>query len=666
MIRVRYLVFIFFLFFFIIIFGTIAYMVLVKDVMGIKQWEEFYSDSKVQDLKNYLSEADANLRDIIENIQMVCASKIVNTSDRILLNAIFIPLLIREKYIKSIQVVLPNKIEYAISSSDKGWKTAFQIWGEKGLLRKTAIWAEDGVQMLEEKVEEVPISETFTALEWYKKSTEISLTQAHKNRKGTPKVWVSRPILDENEKSFISQIGIAIGYDDAPFSAVSITFEWSWLQDTVDSLYREQNIEAYILCDELIICRVGLNYGNIDSKTSENYLSSVNLPEDVKDTWEKAKSLGGEHLINVRNEKILGTINCSFLFNFPLMCVFEFPILYSQPYKKWNAIFLIMTIGVIMIIFFTFMLSYLFEKPLEKTSHWLENPTEREFHPKEFLLYEYYTLINKFNHILKFLRPLCSNSLSVLDKENIIEQKKDNFVYAQHKESGNRDIFVFSESGIGGITLEVFENLQRENIRLQKQIEVLNIYYSTQLNLGEREKSKYLTYLTGIREAITLVNKPDLPIYDKVVKILGLLNSAINVDYSIILKVNPETKLSSTLASYPTLDLYTISYSDLLSIIGSLSQLEVMQVKLTPQNYYHSEPLRLVNAKSMIVASIERLGGDELILISVSSEERNWEYKEELFVALVSKILGMCEIMNSLDTTQCEEQNYDSGAGKFI
>lgn len=643
MIRIRYLIIGFLLFFFVSIFLFGFYIFVIKDVMGARSWRKLYFDNKVQSIERAISQADTNVRNLIEDIQMICATKIVNTSDRILLNTLFIPFFIQERSIKSIQAVLPNKVEYIISPYENGWRTVFQIWSEKGLLRKKAVWAEDGIQMLDENIEEVPITESLTSLEWYKKSIELSLLQAHKNRRGTPKIWINKPFLDENERSILSQVGIAVGYDDAPFSAICLTLEWSWLQNAVNSIYREQNVETYIICDDLIISRVGLNYGNIDKKIVEEYLRVEKLSYDVKTSIDRFTSSKSKYNSEVRDGRLLYALNYPFLYDFPLLCFFDIPVpVFETNRDIWRVALLIGIVGLIMVVSLSLILTYLFEKPIEKATHWLENPTEREFSPKDFFLYEYYVLVNKFNYILKFLRPLYEPAFlsgNVSDAE-----QKDTTSVVIHGKTDKKDIFVFSENGVGGVAIEVFENLQRENIRLQKQIEVLNIFYTTQLNLSEKEKSKYQNYLVGIMETLALLKKESLSETDKYQKILSVLNSTIGVDYSLVLKINTENKRVTKLISFPELDHFAVPYSAIEEFFTSESKFEVLPVKSISQHLNSLDFLRSINAKSILLAPVRYIRENEVVILFViSSEEKNWEPKDEVYLTIISRILGMYE-----------------------
>ncbi len=648
MIRIRYLIFGFFLFFFVFVFSLFVYIFVFKDVAGTRDWEKFYIESKIQNVENYLFQADKRVRDLIETIQAICATKVINTNDRILLNTLFIPILVKEKYVKSVQMVLPNRGEYTISPSEKGWKTIYQVLGDKEIVRKTAIWAEDGVQMLEENIEEVPLTETLTFLGWYKKSTEISLTQVHNNRKGTPKIWITAPTFDENEKSILSLVAIAVGYEDSPFSTVCFTIDWSWLQNAVSSIYKDYNIETYILKDDLILGRVGLNYGSIDRKTFENYVNIDNIPPDIKPFLERNSANSERYQIYKVLGKVVVLFNYTFLYDYPLLCVCQVPLLLRESQNKWESVLLICTAEFLIAVILSILLTFFLEKPLEKANRWLENPTEREFSPKDFIFSDYYSLINKFNYILKFLKPLYVPSMSDSIPDVGVNSAEKLVISKPSEMDTGKDIFVFSEDGVGGITLKVFENLQRENIRLQKQIEVLNSFYSTQLNLDEKEKSRYISYLTGINESIMVVRKVDESPYEKLTKCVSILNSVLKLDYSIILKVSFERKTISVILSLPNIDLSGVSYDDIKDLLESLSWSEVILIRSILQDYRTSKFVSIDGGKSLIAVPLISAGDEKLVLISISCEERSWENKEELFVCGMSRILGICAELEDL------------------
>lgn len=650
MIRIRYLIFGFFLVFFLLTLSLLIYFSNRYDISNVRNWENFYIESKVKGVDNYLLQEDKKVRELIETIQTICATKVVNTNDRILLNALFIPMIAKEKYVKSVQIVLPNKSEYSIFPCEKGWKTIYQVPGERGLLRKRVTWAEDGIQMLEEDIEEAPLAETLTVLEWYKKSTEVALTQPHYNRRGTPKIWIGKPTFDENDKSIISLLAIAVGYEDAPFTAVCITMDWSWLQNALDFIYKEHNIETFVLKDKLILGRVGLNYGSIDRKTFEEYAQVDKLPEYIRSILdnfpEQEKSVVYRDL-----SKIVVVFMDTFLYDFPLLCVCQIPVIFSGERERWKGILLVGFIELVVAVMLSIVVSFLFEKPLEKATHWLENPTEREFSAKDFVFSEYHSLINKFNHILRFLKPLYVSSTG---ESTLGEDIKDGSgLVASFQSSGSgkedKDIFIFSEDGVGGVTLQVFENLQRENIRLQKQIEILNSFYSAQLSLGEMEKSKYINYLTAIKESIMVVRKGNEDPCERLTKCLSILNSVMEFEYSIVFRICPETRTVSGWLSVPKLDIPKITYVDLEDLLESISWSEVVTIRSISQDYRTCKFSTVIGGKSLIVSPIIDMEGRKLILFSISSKERNWESREEIFMALMSKILGMCGVLDNLD-----------------
>ncbi len=606
--------------------------------------------AKLRGIDNYLLQEDKKVRELIETIQTICATKVVNTNDRILLNALFIPMIAKEKYVKSVQMVLPNKIEYSIFPCENGWKTIYQIPGERGLLRKRVTWAEDGIQMLEEDIEEVSFAETLTVLEWYKKSTEIALTQPHYNRRGTPKIWIGEPTFDENDKSIISLLAIAVGYEDAPFTAVCIAMDWSWLQNALDIIYKEHNIEIFVLKDKLILGRVGLNYGSIDRKTFEEYAQVDKLPEYIRSILDNLS--GKEKRVVYRDlSKLVVVIKDSFLYDFPLLCVCQIPLLFDGEREKWKGILLVGFIELVGAVILSMVVSFLLEKPLEKATHWLENPTEREFSAKDFVFSEYYSLINKFNHILRFLKPLYVPPTGENTTEMDIKGVSGSATSLQPNDSSKkeRDIFIFSENGVGGVTLQVFENLQRENIRLQKQIEILNSFYSAQLDLGEREKSKYFNYLTAIKESIMVVRKGDGNPYERFTKCLSILNLVMEFEYSVVFRVCPETKTVSGWLSVPKMDIPKVTYVDLEDLLESISWSEVVMIRSISQDYRTCKFSRVIGGKSLIVSPVIDMEGRKLILFSISSKERNWESREETFMASMSKILGICGVLDNLD-----------------
>ncbi|MGC9053012.1 MAG: GAF domain-containing protein, partial [Candidatus Hydrogenedens sp.] len=574
-----------------------------------------------------IEKSDEQLCDIIETLRTSLSKKTINTTDRILLNLFFATILQKNKFIKSFELVLSNKYEYKILRANTGWKTvSLTTGGAKGFIKKTATWTEDGTQLLDEEVEEVSPDQSMTNNEWYKESVALCLQQNMQNREGIPKIWFTSPEINEIGPSINSRLAMAIGFDDSPFSVVSWEIDWSWLQTIISDIYRDCSVYTYILSDKYIVCKLGME--SVSNRDIVRSSSLQNLPDEIKNI-----------ILNKRRETpyfqktihgLLVVQEYLFMYNIPLICVFNIPQSSDITNTNRNIIFLFL-ICFFVIVLLAILLGYLLTNPIKEISHWLENPkVEGQESPIHFWIIEYETLMNKIYSILYFWKFWTVDIKT--DKEGISGK--------EFKTEKDKSIFIFSEEGKGGIPIETVNSLYRENIRLQRQIESLNQYYIKKIDADTKEKSKIQGFVIALRDMILISNDKNKTYEEKMRNILEIMKNALKIENVGIWKIDRENDILSPIYIVNDEEKYHIHNCKV--IIENLEWSEILTISSAQQDYRSDLWTKSLEAESFIFTSIRHNKSEKMnkILMIYNKEPRNWEANEENFVIIVSKILS--------------------------
>ncbi len=573
-----------------------------------------------------IEKSDEQLCDIIETLRTSLSKKTINTTDRILLNLFFATILQKNRFIKSFELVLSNKYEYKIVPVTSGWKTISLITGgSKGFIRKVATWTEDGTQLLDEDIEEVSPDQSMTNNDWYKESIALCLQQNTQNREGIPKIWFTSPEIREIGPSINSRLAMAIGYDDAPFSVISWEIDWSWLQNIISDIYRDYSVYTYILNDKYIICKLGME--SVSNRDIVRSVSLQNLPEEIKNIV-LHKEIENPYFQKTTNG-LLVVQKYLFMYNIPLVCVFDIP--QSTDITSTNRnIITLFAICLLTVLLVAILLGYVLATPIKEISFWLENPkVEGQESPIHFWIIEYETLMNKIYAILYFW------------KFWTVEINKDKADIAGGEFSTEKDKkrFIFSEEGKGGIPIETANSLYRENIRLQRQIESLNQYYSKKIDTDTKEKTKIQGFVIALRDIILILNDNDKTCEEKIKVILEIVNNTLKTENAGIWKIDSEKDILSSI--YIVNEEEKSHIHNCKSIIETLEWSEILTIRSAQQDYRSNLWTKSLSAESFIFAPIRhnRSEKTDKILIIYNKEPRNWEPNDENFIIIVSRIL---------------------------
>jgi hypothetical protein len=116
-----------------ILLTSLLTLFLIVSFLFIWLWQKdvfYYYDTSVDNYieSNYklslsrIEKADENLCSMIDIVKTALENKTINTTDRILLNIFFTTILERNNFIKSFELILPNKYEYKIIPTSSGGK----------------------------------------------------------------------------------------------------------------------------------------------------------------------------------------------------------------------------------------------------------------------------------------------------------------------------------------------------------------------------------------------------------------------------------------------------------------------------------------------------------------------------------------------------------------
>lgn len=619
-----------------IIIGIFIICFLLISIVFIFLWNrdvEFYDTKSFNHItkSNYklsierIEKSDEQLCDIIETIRISLARKTINTTDRVLLNLFFTTILQKNRFIKSFELVLSNKFEYKIFPISSGWKTITLTPGDKGFTKKQAIWAEDGTQLLDEKIEEVGPEQSITNNEWYKEAISLCLQQDMQNREGIPKIKFTPPEINEIEPSINSRMAMAVGYEDSPFSVISWELDWSWLQNTIADIYRDYSIYTYIVSDKYVICKLGM-----ESVSNRDILKSVsiqNLPEEIKDIISK-KPDRTEPYFQEKTDRLLVVQKYFFAYCIPLICVFDIPCdVKAGSLTKRIAILFVICLLIVVILALS--LGQVVTKPVKEISHWLENPkVEGQESPFHFWIIEYETLMNKIYSILYFWKFWITD----IKEENTVEQQLEG--------KKKQDIFIFSEEGKGGIPIETVNRLYRENIRLQRQIESLNQYYSKKIDTDVREKMKAQNFIVALRDIILISKDKNKTSEEKNKGILEITLNTLGTESISIWEIGEERNVLKPVCVIPENKNVNIM-ADCKFIIEALEWAEVLSIRSAQQDYRSHLWKKLLESEAFIFAPIRSTKEERIdnILLICSDEPKNWETNDENFIIIVSRVL---------------------------
>ncbi|HOV32992.1 MAG TPA: hypothetical protein PLX23_06485 [Candidatus Hydrogenedens sp.] len=594
---------------------------------------------------NRIEKADENLCSIIDVVKTALENKAINTTDRILLNIFFTTILDRNNFIKSFELILPNKFEYKISPTSSGWETISLSLGEKGFIKKQAVWTEDGMQMLEEESEEVPIDQSMTTTEWYKESISLCLQQNTHNREGIPKIWISPPEINKEGNGIHSRVAMAIGYEDSPFSVISWEMDWSWLQNVISDIYRDYSLYTYVISDKYVICKLGME--SISSREIMQSVSIQNLPENIQRVVKNKSQIIYPYIEKKYNEAMVAQ-EYRFMFDYPLICVFNIP--YSFPIPNTDIKILIyVLISIFVIIIFSLIVGYFIRAPLIEISQWLENPLiENQEPPIKFLILEFNILMNKIYSILYFWKSwsfnLNEDETTLSDNEIVKDDLMGMNLLASESD---KNVFIFSNTGKGGIPIESISSLYRENIRLQRQIDMLNQYYLKQMEVNTKEKMRIQGLMLALKDVIRIANDSNYSDSEKLQNILEILRNTLSIIGVGIWKINKDKGVLSPVFVIPEIPAVFCSIEDSKFLIENLYWSESVCIKSAKQDYRSSHWANILNVDSFILVPIRSNKDEELtnILVIYDESERNWEWSDELFAITTSKVLCRLKII---------------------
>ncbi len=628
MVRIKGIIFLTFIFCFSLI-SIVFITIWEKDIISYnRKSSDYVIESNYKLSLERIEKSDEYLCNIIDTIQTSLSRKIINTTDRVLLNLFFTTILQKNPFIKTFELVLPNKYEYKIIPTSSGWKTISLTSGEKGFLKKTANWTEDGIQLLEENIEEVSSEQSLTNNAWYKEAISLCLQQSMQNRQGIPKIWFTFPEINEMSPMMNSRMAMAIGYEDSPYSVISWEIDWSWLQNIMSDIYRDYSVYTYILSNKYVVCKLGME--SVSNRDIIKSASLQNLPEEIKEIISAHKDETNPYLFK-KTDGLIVVQRYLFMYNIPLLCVFDIHQSFSMANIKVYTIFLLFMIFIILV-FAYIILGSVITRPIKKISHWLENPkVEGQEPPLHFWVIEYETLMNKIYSILYFWKFWAVD----------IKEKGDEIVREDLKEKRDRDIFIFSEEGRGGIPIETVNSLYRENIRLQRQIESLNQYYLNKIDGDNKEKLKIQGFVIALRDIILISNDKDKDLKEKIKDILEIMQNTLKTENSGIWQVEedrgtlvPLFVISDDKENGKTID-------NCKFIIENLEWSEVLAIRSAKQDYRSNMLTKSLDAESFIFAPIRtnKNKKTDKILITYNKEPKNWDMNDENFVIIVSKIL---------------------------
>lgn len=598
-----------------------------------------YIESNYKLSLGHIEKADENLCSIIDIVRTALENKTINTTDRILLNVFFTTILDRNSFIKSLELILPNKYEYKIFPTSSGWKTISLSLGEKGFIKKQAAWTKDGMQMLEEESEEVPIDQSMTNAEWYKESISLCLQQNTHNREGIPKIWISPPEINEEGNGIYSRVAMAIGYEDSPFSVISWEMDWSWLQNVISDIYRNYSLYSYVISDKYVICKLGME--SVSSREIMQSVSIENLPENVQRIVKNKTQFIYPYIEKKDNEAMV-VQEYRFMFDYPLICVFNIPYSFSTPNTDIKILIYIL-ISIFVIIMFSLIIGYFIRTPLIEISQWLENPRiESQEPPIKFSILEFNILMNKIYSILYFWKSWSSELNE--DKTNLSDNEivKDDLLGMNLLSTeSDKNVFIFSNTGRGGIPVESISSLYRENIRLQRQIEMLNQYYLKQIEADTKEKMRIQGLMLALKDVIRIANDSNYSDSEKLQNILEILRNTLSTTGVSIWKIDKDKGIISPVFVIPEIPSAVCSIEDSKFLIENLYWSESVCIKSAKQDYRSSHWAKLLNAGSFILVPIRSIKDEELknILVIYDEAERNWEWSDELFAITMSKVL---------------------------
>jgi len=573
-----------------------------------------------------IEKSDEQLCDIIETLRTSLSRKTINTTDRILLNLFFATILQKNRFIKSFELVLPNKFEYKIVPISSGWKTISLTSGSsKGFIKKVATWTEDGTQLLDEEIEEVSPDQSMTNSDWYKESVALCLQQNAQNREGIPKIWFTQPEIQEIGPSINSRLAMAVGYEDSPFSVISWEIDWSWLQNIISDIYRDYSVYTYILNDKYIICKLGME--SVSNRDIVRSSSLQNLPEEIKNILLK-KERENPYFQKTTNGMLV-VQKYLFMYNIPLVCVFDIP----QSTEIMNTdrnIIILFAISLLIVVLIAVLLGYVLTNPIKEISFWLENPkVEGQESPIHFWIVEFETLMNKIYSILYFWKFWTAE----------INKDKTDITGGEFNTEKDKNVFIFSEEGKGGIPIETVNSLYRENIRLQRQIESLNQYYSKKLEIDTKEKAKIQGFVIALRDIILISNDKDKTCEEKIKDILDIVKNTLKTENAGIWKVDIEKDI--LLPIYIVVQEEKSHIHNCKFIVETLEWSEILTIRSAQQDYRSNLWTKSLEAESFIFAPIRHNKSEKTdkVLIIYNKEPRSWEPNDENFVIIVSRIL---------------------------
>ncbi len=639
-----------------ILLTSLLTLFLIVSFLFIWLWQKdvfYYYDTSVDNYieSNYklslsrIEKADENLCSMIDIVKTALENKTINTTDRILLNIFFTTILERNNFIKSFELILPNKYEYKIIPTSSGWKTISLSLGEKGFIKKQAVWTEDGIQMLEEEIEEVPIDQSMTNTEWYKESISLCLQQNTHNREGIPKIWVSSPEINEEGNGIYSRVAMAIGYEDSPFSVISWEMDWSWLQNVISDIYRDYSLYTYVISDKYVICKLGME--SVSRREIMQSVSIENLPEYIQKVVKSKLQIIYPYIEKKENEAMV-VQKYQFMFDYPLICVFNIPYSLPTPHT-YIKIFIYVLISILVITIFSITIEYFIRTPLIKISQWLENPRiESQEPPIKFSILEFNILMNKIYSILYFWKSWSSNlsedKTTLSDKEIV---KDELLGMSLLSTESDKNVFIFSNTGKGGIPVESINSLYRENIRLQRQIEMLNQYYLKQIETNAQEKTRIQGLMLALKDVIRIANDSNYSDNEKLQNILEILRNTLSLTRAGIWKIDKDKGILSPIFVIPEVLDVTCSVEDSKFLIENLYWSESICIRSAKQDYRSNHWAKILNADSFILVPIRSNKDEELtnILVIYNECERNWDWGDELFAITMSKVLCNLKII---------------------
>jgi hypothetical protein len=272
----------------------------------------------------------------------------------------------------------------------------------------------------------------------------------------------------------------------------------------------------------------------------------------------------------------------------------------------------------------------------------LENPRiESQEPPIKFSILEFNILMNKIYSILYFWKSWSSNlsedKTTLSDKEIV---KDELLGMSLLSTESDKNVFIFSNTGKGGIPVESISSLYRENIRLQRQIEMLNQYYLKQIEADTKEKMRIQGLMLALKDVIRIANDSNYSDSEKLQNILEILRNTLSTTGVSIWKIDKDKGIISPVFVIPEIPSAVCSIEDSKFLIENLYWSESVCIKSAKQDYRSSHWAKLLNAGSFILVPIRSIKDEDIknILVNYDEAVRNWD-ECELFVLICACIM---------------------------